>query len=256
VRQALRLVGECRDLGHNTHAWFTHALRGVQQLLRSRVVLGAMASADGFRLCSQLQLLLSVGWESPSQEQTALKCLAEDQHLRDPAFQRFLAIATPNITLRPLRLISRKAFEKSEYHALRMSLGMEDLLFSQRETASRLATFSFSPHREPGEPYFTGRDSKLLRLLHDELSLLAGNVLSDGQDAALIDLSPRLRQTLTWLLCGDSEKEVALRMGLSRHTVHEYVVALYRYFRVNSRAGLMALCWQRGIGARHDRGGR
>src|SRR5690348_16629233 len=87
VRQAMRLVGECRDFGHDTRAWFTHALRGTQQLLGANVVLGAVASAEGFRLVSRLHLLLSVGWESAAQEQVALSYLAKDQHLRDPAFQ-------------------------------------------------------------------------------------------------------------------------------------------------------------------------
>jgi DNA-binding CsgD family transcriptional regulator len=41
---------------------------------------------------------------------------------------------------------------------------------------------------------------------------------------------------------GDSEKQVALRMGLSRHTVHEYVTELYRRLDVGRRPELMALC--------------
>jgi hypothetical protein len=40
VRAALRLVGECRDLGRDARAWVTHALRGVRHLFRSKVVLG------------------------------------------------------------------------------------------------------------------------------------------------------------------------------------------------------------------------
>ncbi len=247
VRTALRLVGECRDLGHNTQAWLTHALHGVQQILGAKVVLGGMASAQGFRLCSQLQLLLSIGWESPLQEKTAMQYLSEDPHLRDPAFQRFQEIARPNITLPPNQLISRKVLEASEYRALRNSLGIDDHLFSQRETANRRATFCFAPQRAPHESGFSDRDLKLLRLFHDELALLVGNVLSDGQGDAQTNLSPRLRQTLTLLLAGGSEKEVARRMGISRHTVHEYVVELYKRLHVNSRAELMAFCHQRRI---------
>src|SRR5262249_17231606 len=53
-------------------------------------------------------------------------------------------------------------------------------------------------------------------------------------------LSPRLRQTLTALLEGDSEKQTARRLRLSVNTVHEYVTALYRHFGVASRAELLA----------------
>jgi DNA-binding CsgD family transcriptional regulator len=34
-------------------------------------------------------------------------------------------------------------------------------------------------------------------------------------------------------------------MGLSRHTVHEYVTALYRRLGVQSRGELLALCLRR-----------
>jgi DNA-binding CsgD family transcriptional regulator len=42
------------------------------------------------------------------------------------------------------------------------------------------------------------------------------------------------------LLEGDSEKQVAARLGISPVSVHDYVKALYRYFGVNSRGELMA----------------
>ena len=49
-----------------------------------------------------------------------------------------------------------------------------------------------------------------------------------------------MRQTLRLLLAGDGEKQIALKLGLSQHTVHVYVKALYRGFGVNSRAELMS----------------
>ena len=58
-------------------------------------------------------------------------------------------------------------------------------------------------------------------------------------------LPPRLCQTLACLLEGDSEKQVANRLGLSRDTTHQYVTALYRHFGVGSRAQLMAYVLKR-----------
>ena len=55
-------------------------------------------------------------------------------------------------------------------------------------------------------------------------------------------LSPRMRETLQFLLSGDSEKEVAARLGLSQHTVHIHVKNLYKRLGVCSRAELMAKC--------------
>jgi DNA-binding NarL/FixJ family response regulator len=39
---------------------------------------------------------------------------------------------------------------------------------------------------------------------------------------------------------GDSEKQVARHLGLSKNTVHVYVKQLYRGYAVNSRGELLA----------------
>ena len=53
-------------------------------------------------------------------------------------------------------------------------------------------------------------------------------------------LPRRQDQTLQHLLQGDSEKQVAQKLSLSKHTVHVYVKALYRHYGVSSRAELLA----------------
>lgn len=58
-------------------------------------------------------------------------------------------------------------------------------------------------------------------------------------------LSPRLQQTLVCLLQGQSEKEVAASLQLSRATIHQYITLLYRHFGVRSRAQLLATVLQR-----------
>jgi DNA-binding NarL/FixJ family response regulator len=69
--------------------------------------------------------------------------------------------------------------------------------------------------------------------------------------AAVTGLSPRLRQTLDRLLEGKREKQVADELGLSPGTVHGYVCALYRRFRVSSRAELSACFLDAGHFAHH-----
>ncbi len=68
---------------------------------------------------------------------------------------------------------------------------------------------------------------------------------ADGAPANDSELSPRMEQTLRHLLDGSSEKEVARKLSLSRHTVHVYVKALYRRFAVSSRAELLAKHFKR-----------
>src|SRR5688572_18495875 len=51
---------------------------------------------------------------------------------------------------------------------------------------------------------------------------------------------PRHARVLRHLLAGESEKEIARKLALSPHTVHEYVKEIYRRLGVGSRAELVA----------------
>lgn len=53
-------------------------------------------------------------------------------------------------------------------------------------------------------------------------------------------ISPRLKQCLHGLLQGDSEKQIARKLGISRHTVHIHVRKLYVVMNVSSRGELLA----------------
>ena len=55
------------------------------------------------------------------------------------------------------------------------------------------------------------------------------------------NLTPRLQQVLQHLLGGESEKEIAGFLTISRHTVHVHVKALYRHCGVRSRGELLSL---------------
>jgi DNA-binding CsgD family transcriptional regulator len=61
------------------------------------------------------------------------------------------------------------------------------------------------------------------------------------QHAALMQLSEAQKRVLDLLLDGKSEKEVAGRLDISRHTVHNHVKEIYKKMAVNSRPELLAL---------------
>jgi DNA-binding NarL/FixJ family response regulator len=83
----------------------------------------------------------------------------------------------------------------------------------------------------------------LCRLIGDELEAANGRNGSTGVKLHPLEargLSRRMEQTLRSLLVGDSEKQVAAKLGLSQNTVHVYVKALYKKYGVSSRAELLA----------------
>jgi DNA-binding CsgD family transcriptional regulator len=73
-----------------------------------------------------------------------------------------------------------------------------------------------------------------------EFCRLLGSSFSAPPPDPTAGLSPRHVQTLMRLLAGDSEKQIARHLGVSHHTVHVYVKALYRHFDVSSRGELLA----------------
>ena len=79
----------------------------------------------------------------------------------------------------------------------------------------------------------------MLELFHSEQAWLYRPDLPLVSPAGMA-LTPRQRQTLQLLLAGHSEKEVAAHLGVSPHTVHHYVTAIHRHFRVSSRSELLA----------------
>jgi DNA-binding NarL/FixJ family response regulator len=118
-------------------------------------------------------------------------------------------------------------------------------LTSVYQTSDDGACSAITVVRALGERDFSPREHRLLNFFHAELGPLIGRALVSATEPSPVKLSPRLRQTLACLLEGDSEKQVADRLGLSHDTTHQYVKELYRQFGVGSRAQLMAYVLKR-----------
>jgi DNA-binding NarL/FixJ family response regulator len=79
------------------------------------------------------------------------------------------------------------------------------------------------------------REARFVRLFHAELGRLWGPTRDP-----LNGLGVRERQVLHHLRNGDSEKQVAAKMHISPHTVHDYAKRVHRHFDVASRGELLA----------------
>jgi DNA-binding CsgD family transcriptional regulator len=85
-------------------------------------------------------------------------------------------------------------------------------------------------YRAPSDPAFSEEDLELIRLFHHEV--LSRFAMPD-QELSSVRLSPREQQTLSFLLRGARRKEIAAELGLSQHTVNEYVKSLYKRLGVS-----------------------
>lgn len=120
---------------------------------------------------------------------------------------------------------------------------VDDFLNCHARTPDNQAFFGFQFIRPDRDRRFGPSERRLTRLFMAEVDHHLGKTLAwESPDPPFAFLPPRLRQTLECLLAGDGEKQVARRLGISRHTVHDYVKELYRRLGVSTRAELLARC--------------
>jgi DNA-binding CsgD family transcriptional regulator len=257
LRQAYRLLHECRDLGHDPRTWHEHMLVGLL-----RLVGGAMAASGVIHAPTTakepptLVHMAEVGDErwprhcsDFARNGVLTHCISYQRFSQQLAGKLVRRGSAPRgellLTRSNGQLMSRTEWERSlEFNDVHKPFGLDDAL-TTCHLVSPSVIYGLTLHRSLDDRPFGSHERRLLHLFHQELARYVGTALCWEPDPGFSHLPPRLRQTLSCLLEGDSEKQVAAHLGLSRHTVHEYVTALYRAFGVNSRPELLVLCLRR-----------
>ncbi|MFO0863314.1 MAG: LuxR C-terminal-related transcriptional regulator [Gemmataceae bacterium] len=242
--QIYRLIGECRDLGRDAAGWRIHLLTA---LLRN---LGAMVGTsaqfhDALSECPRPVGDVDIGWLDPKDREYRQRHLEECGFSTDPHWERMADLfrAGPSLlaTDRAQMVSDREWYRSAHFNEFRRPTRSDSsLYFGYTATdAGPDVILAFALTRTLKDRKFTARERQYCYWLLHELRPLVGRQLAAPGEARISDLSPRLQQTLQCLMEGDSEKQAAVRLGLSKATVHEYVTALYRRFGVNSRAELL-----------------
>ena len=253
LKNVYRLIGECRDLGADPLAWRRRLLEGVMLLTGARV--GYLVDLLGFpgprrRAGGKIQL----GLEPPRQTNIFadhFEFMAQGGE--DPMLRHFGALPLDRQhTFSTDQVLDLDQWRRSEsFQRFHRNMDMDPGILSMCPLRSLgpQCHHTVSLRRCVGERSFTLRDVQLVDCLHHELAPEVGRHLAPADEPSASELSPRLQQTLQCLLDGQSEKQIAERLCLSRPTVHEYVTAIYRRFEVSSRSELMARWIRYGTGA-------
>ncbi|HVO23453.1 MAG TPA: LuxR C-terminal-related transcriptional regulator [Candidatus Margulisiibacteriota bacterium] len=240
VRDAYRVIGECRDLGSQPGLWYRRLLEALSQLFGVVQAAGGEAwwqkTGDGIKPISVY---------SASAEPAADEALHAYHQARgmgdDPVFQAVQQQPGNLVTRTRRQVVSDANWYRSEaFNRYYRQGGLDHHMVSVVRFRHDGATSGIALNRGIGERDFSPRERRLLHFFHAELGRLIGGPLVSATEPGVERLSPRLRETLACLLEGDSEKQAAARLRLSPMTVHQYVTALYRHFGVGSRAQLLA----------------
>jgi DNA-binding NarL/FixJ family response regulator len=250
ARDAYRLIGECRDLGSDPALWHGQMFAGLCQLIGVPMVTGGegqwLRPHDTVKAVSAFQ----AGFDAHAFE-LYMAYMRKITPAGDPVFRALQRIHGRLVTRTRRQLVHDTEWYRSaiwdDYHR---PSKIDDMLVSVYQVSDRGAVSVICLHRAVGEREFSSRARRLLSFFHGELGSLIGHALVSATEPRPDALAPRVRQTLACLLEGDSEKQVASRLGVSQATAHQYVTALYRHFKVTSRAQLMAHAFRRGAGDR------
>ena len=247
LRELLRLNGELRELPHGSEAQRKHLLERLVALVGAQV--GIWVSISGFD-SGRVTFLdaLDTGWEGSREREIFWRfCRAKSDLNDDPSMRPMAERMRGFATVTREQLVSARVwYASSHVQEERRAARVDSFIYATVRLSPNEAR-CISLHRPWGARPFTEHERRLIDVFHREASFLHAphSVIAE---AVLRELAPRLRDTLRALARGASEKQVAAELGLSPHTVHEYVKALHRHFGVSSRSELLARCLSRAPG--------
>ena len=230
VRDVFRLVGEVRELGAEPDSWRPHLVNRLRDLLRAEIVTSSEIHFRKTRNPTVLRVL-DVGWGTDSTG-TLWKIDTEQENERPETYLLTLTKEPAADTQGVTRDMPLKPAQPM--------YGGSQFILSQVPLPHIWAVDQLGIHKDSSQPPFTPAQHRLIRLFHLELGRLWKlDTVRRAKDPR-IALPPRLQQTLEALATGNSEKQIAAKLKLSQHTIHNYVKALHQRFNVSSRGELLA----------------
>ena len=243
VRSLLRLLAELREMGSEPKAWRAHLATNLEALCgASVVVVGELrenegVASQGVVTCADVVTSLQSidhGLDASSRDRFYRDIYFID-HAKDDALGAVVPLYGSPFTVARGDLLDDRAWDRSFSANERFrAMGYDDFILSMAPVGALDVLCSLGIFRAPGKR-FTARERLIVSLVHEELST------DWNRRSGTTRLTPRQREVLGRLEKGESEKEITYALGLSAHTTHDHVKAIYRAFRVRSRAELLAL---------------
>jgi DNA-binding CsgD family transcriptional regulator len=245
-KAVFQLIGECRELGADPLAWRNHQVQGACKLTGAIAGINTEARAFFHEPDFRIRLNIYSGFDDVTLHIHKRYLEELGFYKFDEPFDEYVRIHRTLTTRSQEQLIRRDQWYRSAlFNDFFRPCCFDDRMLSGYRI--RLADGAGGHGhdclcllRALGDPPFTRRHRRLVRLLHREIAPMIGRQLTSADEPSAMQLSSQRREVLDCLLDGMSEKQVAARLGLTPQTVHQYVKAIYRHFRVGSRAELMA----------------
>jgi len=220
VRSAFLVTEACR---------FFSARSGMIGLMRPTPI-------DGMPV---IQFAVPGGWLDPRTTQL-YEQYAHERHMQDLLLVDVMGHANrTGVFNRDGRVADQSWYRSPHYNEMRKALGIDDPLYGLRAIAPTGVVAGLGINREIRGRRFNQRELRLFEILHDALTPFYHDLTQSVDASARVALPRRTTEVLRGLLAGYSEKQIALRLNLSPHTVHDHVKLIYKRMGVTSRAELL-----------------
>ncbi len=238
----LTLAGELQELPPDLLIRGEHMVRGLAELVHAQV--GLFCDLQHYLPDQKWKIapLLDFGWAG-EEERSWNMSFFEGKQLGDPMTERCAGLMDPVTTRSREQLVSDAEWYRSpNVNELRRRARIDHCIYSNYRFSEQGRAMGIALHRPWGDVPFTAREIAIVDVFHRSQRLYSrtSNPMDD-----LRRLTPRQRQVLNRLQAGDSEKQIASALGISRNTVHVYIKALYLHFGVSSRGELMGLWFRK-----------
>jgi DNA-binding CsgD family transcriptional regulator len=185
------------------------------------------------------------GWRDDSARSHFMRLYSDHPDLTQicPGVKRLAvsALARRDATeIRPQIIPDRDWYTSRVYDQYRRPAFVDGYILSYVLNPQTGTQIRLSVSQDASDAPPTPRAREMIAMLNRQIAPLVGTVLATRSQRGMHRLPPRLRQTLQALLEGDSEKQIAIRLGISRTTAHEHIGRLYHQLGFVDRNELMS----------------
>jgi len=243
VHDCHQLIGECRELGADVDAWRMHLLNALRKVVGAQVVITSEIENFGAETDTPPNSLglHRAGWISDEAEHRWREYAQSIPYERTPEYPYLSRFSGSTLMLSRNEIWGRGTWYNSKtFNEVHRACGIDDYVISVCRTpiAGRCTTLWL--HKGVGENDFTPREHAIISIIHNTICGEIGGFLSASDEPKISSLTKRKLEVLDRLLHGDSEKQIAYAFDISRATIHEHVLGLYRHFGVSSRGELLS----------------
>jgi len=228
---------------HDSLGWFRHLLEQAPRLLSAD---GMIAAQVGIPLPQHPAPATYMACGSIAEQSCRafiLGAFSSGAVFTDPLYQRVMELPQRIVALRREDVASDEEWYSSEiFQRFYVPTGFDATITLRCISPLLRRLFVISMFRNSNRPPFTPQSVGTLKLLGSEL---IHKLEQDARIARFGQPLPRREEEVLMLLRdGLSEKEAAVRLELSKHTIHTYVRNLFKRFAVTSRSELLTAAFR------------